>query len=253
MKRPLLIAADTYEDLSRRAAGLIDAAIRATPAIVLALPTGGTPIGTYATLIALHRQTGTDWSQVRTFNLDEYCDVGPDDPESYAAFMQRHLFGAVNLTPERRQLPDGLAANPEAEAARYERAIDAAGGIDLAILGVGVNGHIGFNEPGDALIAETHVAALSEATWQRNFPDLARQAATNAGASHAYRRAFTMGIGTILQARRILLLASGAEKRLILEDALTGPVTTRNPASFLQLHHDVTLIVDRAAGGALLG
>src|SRR5688500_3480256 len=132
MKRPHLVLADTYEDLSRRAAGLIDAAIRATPTIVLALPTGGTHIGTYARLVTLHQETGTDWSNVTTFNLDEYCDVGPDDPESYAACMHRHLFGAVNLAPERRLLPDGLADDPQAEAVRYEQAIDAAGGIDLA-------------------------------------------------------------------------------------------------------------------------
>lgn len=240
---------EDYDALSRQAAGLIDSAIRANPRLVLALPSGGTPVGTYAELVAQHRGSGTDWSQVTTFNLDEYCGVSPEHPESYAAFMRRHLFGGVNLAPERCHLPDGLAADPAAEAMRYEAAINAAGGIDLAVLGIGVNGHLGFNEPGDELVSATHVADLSEKTWQRNFPDLARAAATDPARGDELRRAHSMGIGTILQARALLLLASGAEKRPAVQQAFQGRVTTHHPASFLQLHRDVTVVLDRAAAG----
>ncbi len=249
MKGPRRIVAADYDAMSRQAAGLIDATIRESPRLVLALPTGATPVATYAELVALHHRTGTDWSGVTTFNLDEYCGVGPEHPQSYAAYMRRHLFGGVNLAPERCHLPDGLAPDPAEEAKRYEGAVEAAGGIDLAVLGVGVNGHLGFNEPGDTLIAATHVAELSEETWRRNFPQLARSAATDPARRGELRRAYTMGMGTILRARGILLLANGTEKRLALERAFGGKVTTRHPASALQLHRDVTLVLDRAAAG----
>jgi glucosamine-6-phosphate deaminase len=251
MRQPHVVVAGDYQGMSRAAAGLIDAAVRAKPDVVLALPTGATPVATYAALAALHRDTGTDWSRVTTFNLDEYCDVGPDDPESYAAYMRRHLFSAVNLDPRRCHLPDGLAPDAAAEAERYERAVDGAGGIDLAVLGVGVNGHLGFNEPGESLTAATHVAELAEETWRRNFPHLTAASAGDPALRRRYRQAYTMGIGTILQARRILLLASGGEKRQALERAIDGRVTPRNPASFLGLHGDVTLVLDEAAAGSL--
>ena len=265
MIRPTIHVEPDYKAMGCRAASLIDAAVRTEPDIVLALPTGNTPIRTYAELVALHRTTGTDWSRVTTFNLDEYVGVAPDHPESYAAFMERHLFSHLQLPPVRRHIPNGLAPDPSAEVARYEALIDAAGGIDLAVLGVGTNGHLGFNEPGDVLSGPAHVASLTEETWRRNFPDLARRRATgdasngaSSGAGDAategtsnaddqFRRAYTMGIATILQARRVLLLASGAAKRDVLLRALNAPVTPRNPASFLQLHRNVTLVLDEAA------
>jgi glucosamine-6-phosphate deaminase len=234
--------------MSRRAAELIDAAVRAQPRIVLALPTGNTPVQTYVRLIALQQATGTDWSQVTTFNLDEYVGIGPDHPESYAFFMQRHFFGQLRPPPAKRYIPDGLAPDPAAEVRRYEAAIGEAGGIDLAVLGVGTNGHLGFNEPGDTLVGPTHVAEIAEETWRRNFPELARSGSRPADGP--FRRAYTMGIATILQAQRILLLASGEPKRTVLRQALAGPITPHNPASFLQLHRDVTLVVDRDAWGA---
>lgn len=248
MKRPSVVVEGDYQALSIRAAALIDAAVRARPEIVMALPTGTTPVATYSHLIRMHQETGTDWSRVTTFNLDEYVGLGADHPESYARFMELHLFHGINLAVERRHLPDGPVADPAAEAQRYESLIDTAGGIDLAVLGVGTNGHLGFNEPGDTLTAATHVTTLADETWQRNFghlPSLVRSSGDPA--SRPFNRAYTMGIGTILQARRIILLATGAHKRGVLQAALNGPLTTRNPASLLQLHADVTLLVDQAA------
>ena len=249
MRRPRRLVEADYDGLSRQAAALLDAAIRQRPAIVLALPTGATPIGTYAELVRRHRDTGTDWSRVTVFNLDEYLGAGPDHPESYAYFMEQHLYSGVNVPSERRLIPNGLASDPEAEARRYEAAIDGAGGIDLAVLGVGTNGHLGFNEPAASLAAATHVAELSDETWARNFPDLAGEAAAGAAGAQPFRRAYTIGMATIRQARRILLLAGGEDKRDVLREALEGPVTPGNPASFLQLHPEVTLVLDRAAAG----
>jgi glucosamine-6-phosphate deaminase len=208
VKRPHILVEPNYEAMSRRAAAIVDAAVRANPEIVLALPTGATPVATYAALADLHRRTGTDWSRVTTFNLDEYVGVAPDHPESYAHYMQRHLFGRINIAPERRHVPNGLAPEPGREAERYEAAIDAAGGIDLAVLGIGTNGHLGFNEPGDRLTAGTHVARLSDDTWRRNFPALAAAGEHPPAGDLPFRRAYTVGIGTVLQARQILLLAS---------------------------------------------
>jgi glucosamine-6-phosphate deaminase len=245
VNRPTIRIEAHYAALSRHAADIVDEAVHDRPAGVLALPTGNTPIEMYAQLVDLQRRRRTDWSRVTTFNLDEYVGVSPDHPESYAYFMQQHLFGQLRPPPASRNLPNGPAPDPQAEAERYEAAIANAGGIDLAVLGIGTNGHIGFNEPGDALIAPTHVAEIADETWERNFPALARDG--SAEAPRQFRRAYTMGIGTILQARSILLLASGAAKRVVLRAALEGPVTTRNPASFLQLHPDVTILCDRAA------
>ena len=240
----VLVEAD-HAAVGRRAARLVDQAIRTTPGIVLALPTGSTPIPMYAELLRLQRERGTDWGRVTTFNLDEYVGVGPDHPESYARFMRQHLFSVVGSPPGRRNLPDGLAADPQAECERYERAIEEAGGIDVAVVGVGLNGHVGFNEPEAALTARTHVAVLAPETWRRNFPKLAEEVEFGAGAPFA--RAYTMGIGTILQARRIVLIAAGEGKRKVVRAALSGEVRTGNPASLLQLHREVTVVVDRAA------
>ncbi|HEX2513331.1 MAG TPA: glucosamine-6-phosphate deaminase [Chloroflexota bacterium] len=253
MRRPRIVVTAGYEAMSLAGAEIVDATIRSLPGAVLALPTGGTPVGMYACLATMYRERGTDWSGVTTFNLDEYCDTGPNDPQSYAAYMEHHLFAHIRIPSPQRHLPDGLAPDPEAEARRYEGEIDARGGIDLAVLGVGTNGHIGFNEPGPGLVAETHVALLADETWGRNFPDLARRAQREPALRRRYRRAYTMGMGTILQARRILLLASGEEKRQALREPLEGPLTTANPASLLRLHPRVTLVLDEAALGDPVG
>jgi glucosamine-6-phosphate deaminase len=247
LKGPQLAVEADPAAAGRRAARLVDEAIRTRAGIVLALPTGATPIPMYAELVRLHQERGTDWRGVRTFNLDEYVGVGPDHPKSYAHYMAVRLFDGVNLPADRRHLPDGLARDADAETLRYEQAIEAAGGLDLAVLGVGVNGHLGFNEPATVLTARTHVAELTPETWRRNFPDLAAELVQAGHPNAPFRRAYTMGIGTILQARHIILLATGAAKRQIVRDALHGPVTTHNPASLLQLHRNATVVLDRDA------
>ncbi|MGI8422886.1 MAG: glucosamine-6-phosphate deaminase [Chloroflexota bacterium] len=247
MKGPQVLVEADHAAVGRRAARLVDDAIRTTPGIVLALPTGSTPVPMYAELVRLRRVGGNDWSRVTTFNLDEYVGVAPEHPESYARYMAEHLSDGVDAPADRRHLPDGLASDPAAECERYEREIELSGGIDVAVLGVGLNGHLGFNEPGTALTARTHVAELAPETWRRNFPQLAEELAHRDHTEAPFRRAYTMGIGTILQARRVVLLASGEAKRQIVKAALTGPVTTQNPSSLLRLHREVTVILDRAA------
>ena len=247
MKPAQLLVEEDHVAVGRRAARLVDEAIRTTPGIVLALPTGSTPIPMYAELVRLRQERGTDWGRVTTFNLDEYVGLAPDHPESYARFMSEHLFGAVGSPAGRRHVPDGLASDPDAECERYERAIEHAGGIDVAVVGVGLNGHVGFNEPAPTLTARTHVAELAADTWRRNFPEVAAE--VEFGPAAPFTRAYTMGIGTILQARRIVLIAAGAAKRQVMQAAFNGEVTTQNPASLLQLHREVTVILDRAAAG----
>jgi glucosamine-6-phosphate deaminase len=249
VKPPDVVVEPDPDAAGRRAALIVDQVIRTVPGVVLALPTGGTPVPMYAALARLHAERGTDWSRVTTYNLDEYAGIGPDHPESYALFMRRHLFDRINLPPQRRHIPNGLASDPEAECARYEEAIEGEGGLDLAVLGIGLNGHIGFNEPGAALTARTHLAELAPETWRRNFPDLAAEWDSGEHVGAPFRRAYTMGIGTILQARRLLLVATGAAKRDVIRAALRGPVTTANPASLLQVHRDVTVVLDSAAAG----
>ena len=246
MKRAQIVVETDHAAVGRRAARIVDEAIRTTPGIVLALPTGGTPVPLYVELVRLYHERGTDWSRVTTFNLDEYLGVGADHAESYARYMDEHLFGAVGKPEGRRHIPDGLAVDPDAECERYERAIEQAGGIDVAVVGVGVNGHVGFNEPGTSLTARTHVAVLAPETWERNHPALAKERG-GFSVDAPFARAYTMGIGTILQARRIVLIAAGEGKREIVRAALSGLVTTENPASLLQLHREVTVILDRAA------
>jgi glucosamine-6-phosphate deaminase len=211
-------------------------AIAARPALVLGLPTGRTPVPFYRELTACCGARRVDFSRVTTFNLDEFVGVSPGDPRSYRAYMQRHLFGHVNVSPRRVHCLRGDAADAAAECRRYERAIARAGGIDLMILGLGRNGHIGFNEPGDALVAATHRARLAPSTRQANAALFGRPA-------DVPREALTMGMGTILHARRIVLLATGAAKSRTVSRLLRGPVTPRLPASFLQLHQAVEVWV----------
>jgi glucosamine-6-phosphate deaminase len=211
------------------------------PRLVLGLPTGRTPIPLYRELVRLHHEGRIDFARATTFNLDEFAGVAADDPRSYHAFMRRHLFDQVNVSRRRIHFLDGMARDAERECARYERALARAGGIDLQILGLGTNGHIGFNEPAPALAAHTHRARLRSATRRAN-------AALAGGRVNAVpREALSMGMATILHARRIVLLATGAGKARSVARMIHGPVTPRLPASFLQLHPNAEVWLDRAA------
>lgn len=235
------VIADTYEDMSRKAADVIAQCLKEKPACVLGLATGSTPIGLYADLVKDCAEGKISFADAMTFNLDEYRGLDPQHDQSYRYFMQQNLFDHVDVRPDCTHVPDG--ANPDADAAcaSYEQAIEQAGGIDLQLLGLGHNGHIGFNEPCDHFPVNTHVVELTESTIQANsrlFDSI----------DDVPREAYTMGIGTIMRARKILVVASGEDKARIVHDAFFGPVTPEVPASVLQLHPDVTVIVDAQAG-----
>ena len=201
---------------------------------MLGLATGSSPVGMYRRLAEQYRQGQLDFSAVTSVNLDEYCGLSPEDPQSYRYFMEENLFRHINIRRENTFVPDGLDPDHAAVCAAYDARIAALGGIDLQVLGIGNNGHIGFNEPDDHFTVGTHVVALKESTIQANarfFEDIA-QVPTHA---------VTMGMGAILQAKRILLLA-GAEKAAIVRQAMEGPVTPQVPASLLQLHPNVTIV-----------
>jgi glucosamine-6-phosphate deaminase len=232
----------TPEMTARALARKIVEAADANPRLVIGLPTGRTPIPLYNELAAAYRRRDVDFAQVATFNLDEFAGIGGTDPRSYRAFMREHLFRHINVPTSRTHFLNGRAASLQRECARYERAIERAGGIDLQILGLGANGHIGFNEPGDHLIARTHVTRLTKSTRSANAPLFGNRI------RDVPREALSMGIATILQARRIVLLATGREKSRGVERMLRGPVTPHLPASFLQLHRNVEVWLDRASG-----
>jgi glucosamine-6-phosphate deaminase len=231
---------------ARLVADLVADAIQARPDLVLGLATGRTMERVYAELVARFARGALDFSRCRTFNLDEYVGVAADDPRSYRRYMQTHLFSHVNLDPSRTHLPDGCAPDLDAESRAYEAAIAHCGGIDLQLLGIGRSGHIGFNEPLSALRSRTRVKALTPAT-------IAQNAAGLGGADQVPRRAITMGVGTILDCRRIILLAIGAEKAGIIARAVEGPITAMISASALQWHSCCTVIVDEAAAAELEG
>ncbi len=220
-------------------------AISLKPRIVLGLPTGRTPVALYREVRTRSRRGHVDWSQVRTFNLDEFVGLGAGDAGSYRTYMQGELFDHVRIEPINIGMLDGRAANLAAECARYELAIEAAGGIDIQVLGIGANGHIGFNEPADTLDAETHVAVLQAETRAANAGlfdgDLTR----------VPTHALSMGMATILHAHEIVLMATGAEKSSAVAGMIDGPITTRLPASFLQVHPRVTVLLDRGAAARL--
>jgi len=225
-------------------ARIIARLVREKPDAVLGLATGRTPLRLYQELIRLHREDGLDFSRVTTFNLDEYVGLPPTNGQSYRWFMTEHLFRHINLDPRRTHVPDGTAADLHAECRDYETRIEAAGGIDLQLLGLGRNGHIGFNEPTGSLRSRTWIKILSEQTLRDNssvFGDIATMP----------RHAITMGIGTILDARRVLLLAFGPTKVRAVVDMIEGPLAAICPASALQLHPRATVILDESSSAGL--
>jgi len=234
-----IIQLQDYDAMSRKAAALIAAQIDWKPKSVLGLLTGSTPIGTYEHLVEWHRAGELDFSQVKTFNLDEYVGLAPEHEQSYCYFMRRHLLDHINIPPENVHLLNGLATDIAAECAGYDAAIATCGGIDLLFLGLGRNGHIGFNEPAEVFTKGTNKATLAQSSLEANKRFFPRE--------DMPRFALTMGIGNIFSARKILLAVSGAGKAQIVKQAVHGPITPDVPASILQLHPDAILLGDAAA------
>lgn len=235
-----IISATDYQSMSRKAANIISAQVILRPTSVLGLATGSTPIGIYKQLIEWYRKGDLDFSSVRTVNLDEYCSLSESHPQSYHYYMKENFFSKINIREENINIPNGLAEDYEKEGRRYDQLIADIGGIELQLLGIGHTGHIGFNEPADAFDKTTHRVKLNEKTIEANsrfFDDI----------EDVPKYAITMGIKSIMQAKRLLLVANGAEKADILEKALFGSITPEIPASIIQLHPNLTVVADEAA------
>lgn len=235
-----LYKAKDYKDMSRKAANIISAQVIAKPDSVLGLATGSTPIGTYQQLIEWYHKGDLDFTEVKSVNLDEYRGLPKENDQSYYYFMNHHFFKHININLEHTHVPNGMEPDSEKECTRYEQVIQQLGGTDLQLLGLGHNGHIGFNEPDDIFVKNTHCVDLQESTIEANkrfFDNI----------DDVPKQAYTMGIKTIMQAKKILLVVSGADKAQILYDVLRGPITPLVPASVLQLHNDVVVVADEAA------
>ena len=235
----------TADEAARALAERIAAAINAKPDLVLGLPTGRSPVATYAELRGLHAGGAVDFSRVQTFNLDEFAGIDARHPGSFRRFMDEHLFDGINLDVSRIHFLNGVADDLDAECVRYETAITEAGGIDLQLLGIGSNGHIGFNEPADELVARTHRVVLHDSTRRDNAPLFGGET------GQVPREALSMGMATILKAAAIVLVAAGERKAGCVQRMVRGPLTTRLPASFLQTHRRVELFLDQAAASQL--
>lgn len=235
-----IYCAKDYYHASRVAANIISAQVIMKPDCVLGLATGSTPIGTYEQLVRWYEKGDLDFSEVHSVNLDEYRGLRPDNEQSYRYFMNKHLFDSINIDKANTFVPDGTEPDKEKACKKYDEIIRSHGGVDLQILGLGHNGHIGFNEPGSAFDKETHCVALSESTIKANarfFDSL----------DDVPKEAYTMGIKTIMQAKKIVVIVSGESKKDIVKKAFSGPITPEVPASVLQLHNDVILVGDEAA------
>ncbi|NIM51083.1 MAG: glucosamine-6-phosphate deaminase [Gemmatimonadales bacterium] len=240
----LVIIKDDYEAVSQEAARLVADRLHKKPSLVLGLATGSTPLGLYRELIRMHADEGLDFSKVTTFNLDEYVGLPPDHPQSYHRFMRENFFDHINADPRFVHIPDGMVTEIEAHCQWYEAEIERSGGIDLQVLGIGANGHIAFNEPGSSLGSRTRVKTLSRATREDN-------ARFFRSIDEVPRHAITMGIGTILEAQDVLLMACGDQKAAAIQAAVEGPLTASAPASMIQMHRNAFVIVDRAAASRL--
>ncbi|WP_226577465.1 glucosamine-6-phosphate deaminase [Halobacillus litoralis] len=235
-----IIVVKDYKELSERACSIIENQIEMRAASVLGLATGSTPLGTYQELIQGYEEGRTDYSRVSTFNLDEYIGLSPDHPQSYRYFMNQKLFSHINISDENTYIPDGKAEDLQKECIRYERLVEEIGPPDLQLLGIGENGHIGFNEPGTSFESETHIVQLTDSTREAN-------ARFFSSMEDVPTQAVTMGIRSILKSRRILLLASGERKATAIKQFIESERTEQFPASSLKDHQDMTLIVDQAA------
>ena len=233
-----------YDEMSRIAANVLSAQVTMKPDCVLGLATGSTPIGTYKVLIERCAAGDLDFSQVKSINLDEYVGLSGEHDQSYRYFMNNNLFNHINIDKANTNVPNGLAEDVDAECERYNNVINTLGPIDIQVLGMGHNGHIGFNEPDDHFPLETHKVDLAQSTIDAN-------ARFFASADEVPRQALTMGIKTIMQAKKVLVVVSGKDKAEIVKKAFTGPVTPQVPASILQMHSDVILVADEAAASLL--
>ena len=239
-----IIVKDSPKEMSQTAARLVARTLNAKPNAVFGLATGSTPLGLYEELVRMHREEGLDFSQVTTFNLDEYVGVTQSHPQSYHYFMHQNLFKHINIPKQNVYIPSGTTDNYEAFCKWYEQRIVESGGIDLQILGIGTDGHIGFNEPTSSLGSRTRIKTLARQTMEDNarFFDSPDEVPVYA---------ITMGVGTILEAHKIVLLAHGKQKAAVVAAAIEGPVTSKISASALQLHRDVTFVIDREAASSL--
>lgn len=235
-----VILCNDYEEMSATGAKLIADQVKSNPKSILGLATGSTPVGVYKKLVEMFENGEIDFKDVKTFNLDEYYPIAQNDPQSYYYFMQDNLFGKINVSAENINIPNGEASDPVEECKQYDEKLAASGGVDLQLLGIGINGHIGFNEPEENLHASTHCTDLTESTIQANsrFFESAELVPT---------KALTMGIGSILSAKKILIMANGKNKHEAVSALLDDKITTSVPATMLKVHKDVVLICDREA------
>ncbi|MFP3156103.1 glucosamine-6-phosphate deaminase [Lachnospiraceae bacterium ZAX-1] len=228
---------ENYSDLSRKAANILSAQVILKPNCVLGLATGSSPLGVYKQLIEWYKKGDVDFSKATSINLDEYRSLTPDNDQSYRYFMNVNFFNHINIPLENTYVPNGLAADPIKECAHYDKVIESCGGIDMQLLGLGLNGHIGFNEPGGAFEKSTHLVDLTDSTIQANKRFFENE-------DMVPKQALTMGIRSIMQARSIVIIVTGSEKAEIVKKAFWGPITPEVPASVLQLHNNVTLVGD---------
>ena len=236
----IIIKTKNYEEMSKKAANIIAAQMIMKPDCVLGLATGSTPVGTYKELVQKYNNGDIDFSNITSVNLDEYKGLSPENDQSYRYFMNTNLFDHVNIDKTHTFVPNGLEADSAKACSDYEKIIADCGGVDLQLLGLGHNGHIGFNEPSDIFDKETHCVDLTASTIEANKRFFASEA-------DVPRQAYTMGIGTIMNAKKILVVVSGADKAPILKEVICGPVTPKVPASILQFHKDVIIVADEAA------
>lgn len=235
---------DTQEQVNKVGATILANIVLAKPNAILGLATGGTPVGIYKELVEKNKQGLLSFSEVRTYNLDEYVGIDGDHDQSYRYFMNENLFNHIDINKANTHVPNGKVADAEAECVRYDAEIEEAGQLDIQLLGLGHNGHIGFNEPDESQVPGTHVVELAQETRQAN-------ARFFANIDEVPTHAITMGVGTILKAKKILLVVKGEDKADIVKQALQGPITTQCPASLLQLHPNLIVLLDKAAGSKL--
>lgn len=240
-----IIIQPTYTQLVAVSAEIIRDALLKKPNLVLGLATGSTPIGLYEALIRMHNTDGLDFSEVITFNLDEYVGIPPNHPYSYHTFMETHFFNAINISPENCHIPQSTVVAHEEFCEKYEEAIVDAGGIDIQVLGIGKDGHIGFNEPSSSLGSRTRIKTLTQSTLEANAPHF------GGSVDAVPKMAITMGVGTIMEAKQCLLLASGESKAEAIAHAVEGPITAEVPASVLQMHPRTIVVIDEAAASQL--